>query len=135
MKPIKYYAGEILKDVCTLAKGVVSDNIYAEVRPKASTEVIEDMCVVSLPYRFVDHHVIQTSALRFEIIVKNKQGGIVNVEKLQSMLDAVTNLLPIKTSRFFAHSPYLALRGEDKVGFTIWQVQAELEVDTTDRFE
>lgn len=135
MKPIKYYPAEILEDVIGRVKGTVCDNVFAENRPKASTDMIEEMVVVSLPYQFHDANIVQTSALRFEIIVRNKQNGIANVKRLQEMLDGITDILPIKTDRFFAHDPYLALRGEDNVGFTIWNVQADLTVYTLDRYE
>lgn len=134
MKPIKYYALDILEDVYNRAKGFVTDNVYVENRPKVSTDTLSEMLVVSLPYQFHDANIVQTSVLRFEIIVRNKQNGVTNVKRLQEMLDAITDILPIKTERYFARDPYLALRGEDNVGFTIWCVQAELTVYTLDRF-
>lgn len=148
MKPIRYYPELILQDVYNRVKthdvvGVdgarhqegVSDYVFVENRPKASTETLTEMVVISLPYQFHDANIVQKSALRFELIVRNKQNGIVNVKRLQEMLDGITKILPIKTDRFFAHDPYLALRGEDNVGFTIWNVQAELTVYTLDRYE
>lgn len=135
MKPIQYYPYDILKHVYGLVKESVCDNVYPEERPRASTDKIDEMVIVSIPYIMRNHNVVQTSALRFEIVVRNKQNGVVNVEKLQTLLDKITSILPIKTDRFFINDPYLALRGEDKVGFTVWQVQAKLTVYTLDRYE
>ena len=67
--------------------------------------------------------------------VRNKENGIANVEKLQAMLDIVTEMMPLKEGRFFVSSPTLALRGDDGAGFTIWCVHCNVEINTLDRFD
>lgn len=113
----------------------LTQNVFVENRPMASSEQIQDMIVVSLPYRIYDEGAWQSTSLRFELIVKDRQGGIPRVEKLQSMLDSLTELFPIKGSRFLATRPFVALKGNDGVGWTIWNVQSKLIINTTDRYD
>lgn len=133
MKPIQYYTAEILEDVCGRLRSI-SKNVFPERRPKASPRQMDDLIVIDLPYGFRDENVLQTGLLRVEFIVRDKENGIVNVEKLQSMLDAFTAMLPFATERFRVHTPKLALKGEDGAGFTIWCVHANVVVYTIDRF-
>lgn len=133
MKPLKYYISDILQELVELVTPLTS-NVYVENRPRAASEQIQDMIVVSLPYRIYDEGAYQRTSVRFEIIVKERQGGIAPVDKLQSILDSLTELFPIKGSRFTASTPFLALRGSDGVGWTIWNVQAKMIINTTDRY-
>lgn len=134
MKPIQYYTKELL-ELAYSAMGDVSENVFAEQRPMAIPAQIDDMVVVSIPYGFRNKNVLQTALLRVELIVRNKENGVVNVEKLQDMLDMVTGMMPLKEGRFFISSPTLALRGDDGAGFTIWCVHCNVEVNTLDRYE
>lgn len=113
----------------------VSNNVFVEHRPLSIPRQIDDMVVVSVPYGFRDKNVMQTALLRVELIVRNKENGVVNVEKLQEMLDAVLGMMPLKEGRFFIFSPTLALRGDDGAGFTIWCVHCNVEINTLDRYE
>lgn len=134
MKPIKFYSKEILEEVYNRLS-VVSDNVFVEHRPLAAPKQMNDLVVASIPYGFRDKNVMQTALLRVELVVRNKENGIVNVEKLQSMLDDFLGILPIKTDRLFIFSPTLALRGDDGAGFTIWCVHCNVEINTLDRYE
>lgn len=112
----------------------LTSNVFVENRPRAASEQIEDMIVVSLPYRIYDNNAYQKSSIRFEIIVKERQGGIPRVDKLQEILDGLTSMFPIVRERYSCFDPFLALKGSDGVGWTIWNVQARLRVNTTDRY-
>lgn len=133
MKPLKYYNLDILKELTELV-APLTHNVFVENRPRAASEQIEDMIVVSLPYRIYDEGAYQRTSARFEIIVKERQGGIPRVDKLQEILDSLTELFPIKGSRFTISNPFVALKGSDGVGWTIWNVQAKMIVNTTDRY-
>ena len=132
MKPAQYYLSEILKDIISKVSDI-SDNVYPENRPIVSESLV-DMIVVSFPIQFEDKRVCQDSDIRFEIIVKNRPNNIPNVEKLQEMLNLLVGKFPIVGERYVLSRPFLALKGEDEASFTIWVVQANIRINTTDRF-
>ncbi len=113
----------------------VSENVYVEDRPLAVPHQMDDFVVVSIPYGFRDKNVMQTALLRVELVVRNKENGVVNVEKLHSMSESFMEMLPIKEDRFFIHDPQLALKGGDNAGFTIWCLHCKIEIYTVDRYE
>lgn len=133
MKPQKYYISDVLKELSALVRPLTS-NVFVENRPRAASEQIDDMIVVSLPYRIYNEGAWQHSSVRFEIIVKERQGGIPRVDKLQEILDSLTELFPITGTRFVCTRPFVALKGSDGVGWTIWNVQAKIKINTTDRY-
>lgn len=132
MKPAQYYLSEILKDVIGKVSDI-SENVSPENRPLVS-DSMADMIVVSFPIQFEDKRVCQDSDIRFEIIVKNRPNNIPNVEKLQEMLNLLVGKFPIIGERYVLSRPFLALKGEDGACFTIWVVQANIRINTMDRF-
>ena len=133
MRPAQYYISEILQDVIGKMSSIC-DNVYPENRPLVS-ESLDEMLVVSFPIEFDDNRVCQNSDIRFELIVRNRYNGIPNVEKLQDMLNQLVSMFPIIGERYVLSRPYMALKGEDESGFTIWVVQADIRVNTTDRYD
>lgn len=133
MKKKKYHIGECLETICGMLADV-SENIYPDHRPEAKGKLMNDMVVVSLPVNIADNNVQLDTTIRFELIVKNKATGIANISRLQEMLDALSVKFPIVQDRFSVVSPYVALKGNDGLGFTIWNVQARLIINTTDNY-
>lgn len=133
MKPAQYYLSEILKDVIHKVSDI-SEHVYPENRPLV-TDSLADMIVVSFPIQFEDKRVCQDSDIRFEIIVRNRHNNVPNVEKLQEMLNLLVGKFPIVGERYVLSRPFLALKGEDEAGFTIWVVQANIRINTTDRYD
>lgn len=133
MKPAQYYLSEILKDVIHKVSDI-SEHVYPENRPLVS-DSMADMIVVSFPIQFEDKRVCQDSDIRFEIIVRNRHNNVPNVEKLQEMLNLLVGKFPIVGERYVLSRPFLALKGEDEAGFTIWVVQANIRINTTDRYD
>lgn len=133
MKSIQFYPSDILRDISEKLSPYFQ-HIYPENRPLVS-EPMDEMLVISFPINFDDNHVCQNTDIRFEIIVKNNHNGIPKIEKLQEMLNLLVGQFPIIGERYVAYKPYLALKGEDEAGFTIWAVQAEIRVNTTDRYD
>lgn len=133
MKKKKYHIGECLETICGMLTDV-SGNIYPDHRPEAKGKLMNDMVVVSLPVNIADNNVQLDTTIRFELIVKNKATGIANISRLQEMLDALSVKFPIVQGRFSVVSPYVALKGNDGLGFTIWNVQARLIINTTDNY-
>lgn len=133
MKKKKYHIGECLETICGMLADV-SGNIYPDHRPEAKGKLMNDMVVVSLPVNIADNNVQLDTTIRFELIVKNKATGIANISRLQEMLDALSVKFPIVQDRFSVVSPYVALKGNDGLGFTIWNVQARLIINTTDNY-
>ena len=132
MNPPQYYLSEILRDVIEKISEI-SAHRYPENRPVVA-ESVSDMIVVSFPIKFEDKRVCQDSDIRFEIIVRNRHNNIPNVEKLQEMLNLLVGKFPVIGERYVLSRPFLALKGEDEAGFTIWVVHANIRINTMDRF-
>lgn len=96
---------------------------------------MNDFIVVSLPVSIEDQNSYQKTTLRIELAAKDKANGISDTLKLQSMLDALMAKFPIVERRFSVTSPNLVLKGADGLGFTLWNVQAKLLVNTTDSYK
>lgn len=127
----RYYISDCLQTICGML-GDVSKNVFPDHRPEAKGKQMEDMVVVSLPVTIDDQRVQQSTTIRFELIVRNKATGVANIPKLQEMLDALSAKFPMTTKRYSVFKPYVALKGNDGLGFTIWNVQARLIMFTTD---
>ena len=130
----KYYISEVLEEVCQRLGGI-SEHVFPEHRPAAAGKQVDDFIVVSLPVSIEDQNAYQKTTLRIEIAVRNRSQGVAHTKKLQEMLDGVTGEFPIVTERFSAVRPLLVLKGDDGLGFTIWNIQAKLIVNTTDSYE
>ena len=130
----KYYISEILEDTCDIIKRV-SVHVYPEHRPTATPKQMKDLVVVSIPSSISDKHVCQKSIIRIELIARNLSTGVAYTKRLQEMLNTLVELFPIVRKRFSITSPYLALKGDDGLGFTVWNVQAKLIVNTTDSYK
>ena len=134
MKPLQYHQSSILKEICERVSDI-SKNVYPENRPTVLSEYISDMVVVSFPTKIEDRHVYQTSDIRFEIMAKDRKNGIPDLEKLERMTNSLTAMFPMVAPRYVAQDPYLALKGQDHTGFTIWVLQADIIINTTDRYD
>lgn len=135
MKKIKFYIKDVLEVLCNkLADASVGERTYAEHRPNGIGEQLKSMSVVSLPSEIVDNGAYQSTQVYFQLLSRNRDGGISSTDILQSMLDNLLNLFPIKEGRFTLTSPRIVLNGDDGNGFTVWLVQASLVINTTDRY-
>lgn len=134
MHDTKFYIAEILQSVCECFKGV-SENVFPEHRPAATQEQMEDLIVVSLPVSIDDQNVWQKSRIQIELLARNRANGVSNTNRLQEMLNGVSGKFPIVSDRYSITSPIVALKGDDGLGFTIWNVQAKLVVNTTDSYK
>ena len=127
----KYYLSDCLQSICGMLWDV-SKNVFADHRPEAKGKQMPDMVVVSLPVTIDDKNVQQDTTIRFELIAKNKATGVANIPRLQEMLDTLSAKFPMVRGRYSVISPYVALKGNDGLGFTIWNVQARLIINMTD---
>lgn len=130
----RYYIKEVLEEVCQRLSNI-SGHVFPEHRPSATGEQMNDFIVVSLPVSIEDQNAWQKTTLRIEIAARNRIQGVAHTKKLQEMLDGVTGKFPIVTERFSAVRPLPVLKGDDGLGFTIWNIQARLIVNTTDSYE
>lgn len=129
----KYYISEVLKEVCNRMKPITGA-VFPSHRPSAVNEQMGEMIVVSIPGELDEQNAWQRGYLWIEIMVRNKAKGIADMTKLENMLNAVTETLPIVTDRFSAIRPKLILKGDDGLGFTRWMVRATLIINTTDSY-
>ena len=129
----KFYIGECLQVICGLLTDV-SENVFSDHRPEAKGKQMQDMVVVSLPVTVNDNNVQQDTVIRFELMARNKSTGIANITRLQQMLDTLTAKFPIVSGRYSFVSPTAVLKGNDGLGYTVWNVQARLIINTTDNY-
>ncbi len=129
----KFYIGECLQVICGLLSDV-SENVFPDHRPEAKGKQMQDMVVVSLPVTVNDNNVQQDTVIRFELMARNKSTGIANIIRLQQMLDTLTAKFPIVSGRYSFVSPTVVLKGNDGLGYTVWNVQARLIINTTDNY-
>ena len=129
----KYYIADCLEVICGLLTDV-SGNVFPDHRPEAKGSQMQDMVVVSLPVTIEDMNVQQVTTVRSELIVRNKAEGVADIPRLQEMLDTLASKFPIVNGRYSVTSPYVALKGNDGLGFTVWNVQARLTINTTDNY-
>lgn len=113
----------------------VGDAIYAEHRPIGIGEQLKCFSVVSLPVEIVDNGAYQATIVQFHLFSRNREGGISSTDRLQGMLDRLIDLFPIKEGRFTLTSPKILFKGNDGSGFSMWLVQSNLVINTTDRLE
>lgn len=136
MKQVKFYIKDILQYLCTLLQNnKIGDGVFAEHRPVGIGEQLSNLSVVSLPVEIFDRGAYQSTQIRFDLISRERQGGIAATDELQDMLDKLISLIPIVELRFSITSPKVIFRGDDQNGFTIWVVIANLIINTTDRLE
>lgn len=130
----KFYIGECLQVICGLITDV-SENVFPDHRPEAKGKQMQDFVVVSLPVTINDNNVQQDTVIRFELMVRNKSTGIADITRLQTMLDALTSKFPIVSGRYSVFNPNVVLKGNDGLGYTVWNVQATLIINTTDNYK
>lgn len=134
MKPKKYYIAEILQSLCEKVDDLgICDSVYAEHRPTGHGEQSDRMVVVSITTQIVDNSAYQRAGINIHIIARNRDGGISATDELQAMLDGIMSLFPITERRYTVTSPNLLFKGDDELGFTVWVVNANLVINTTDR--
>lgn len=129
----KYYLSEVLKAICDTLKDV-SKNVYPDHRPNGKGIQSSDLIVVSIPNELKDLNVQQSGTVRFDLAAKNKATGVADITKLQKLLDALAAKFPITEKRFTVTRPRVTLKGDDGLGFTIWSLQADLKINTTDSY-
>ncbi len=136
MRVSRFYISRILEEVCTLFAGISKD-VSAGNRKAASQKQMADFIVVSMPVNVPDSNVLQSTTLRIDLAARNKQNGLENIPRLQTMLDSVISLFPIKANngRFCVTNPVLVLKGDDGLGFSHWLINADLKINQTDSYK
>lgn len=134
MQTLKFHTASALRALYDLAKGVCEE-VYVEERPLATPEQMKEFIVIGLPVGLKNHGPYQTGIARFEIFVRNKAKSQPNVIRLDALLNKLVALFPMENERILMKDPYLALKGQDNVGFSIWNVQCEVLVNTSDRYD
>ena len=130
----KYYIFDMFVPLVDILKQV-SGNVFIQERPSGIPYQMDDFVVVSLPKSIENRGPYQKSYMDIELFRRNRHNGTHDSEKLQSMLDALTGLFPICFDRFSITTPTLKIEGDDGTGFGVWLVQAEVLVNTTDKYK
>lgn len=129
----KHYISKILKDMCKRLSDV-AERVFPEHRPSALSKQTDNMIVVSLPIAIDDQNAWQKTTMRIEIFVRNRSSGISPTRELEQILNAVLEKFPIVSERYSVTNPKIVLKGDDGLGFTVWNIQAKLLVNTTDSY-
>lgn len=130
----RYYLSEILKDVCGRLNNITGA-VFPDHRPAAKNEQMDELIVVSIPSMLEEQNAWQKGVIRIELMVRDRKNGYANIVRLDEILKAVSEKFPIVTPRFSATKPRLIIKGDDGLGFTIWNIQAKLVVNTTDNYQ
>lgn len=124
----------IYRDIVNVMQRV-SGNVYPGHRPEALQDRVDDFIVVSLPNGLDDKSVFQRGVVRIEIFCRNRANGIEDVVRLQDMLFAICREFPMCFERFSLTDPKLMVKGHDGIGFSVWNVQCRIMVNTTDSYD
>lgn len=135
MHEFKIYTTEILKDIQNHIKGVCPD-VFIGNRPTASKIEHKEFMVLNMPYSIRDRGAFQNSYYRIEIYVKSKAQGVPNIARLETISNSLLKLFPMtaKDKRYIASKPYVTLQGSDTIGYTVWNLQGTLMVNTLDSY-
>lgn len=135
MRVTKFYISSILEEITGMLAGI-SDNVFAESRPSAFQDQMQDFIVVSFPSDIPDSNVVQDTTLRIDLAARKEQNGLGKPPKLQRMLDAVTALFPIHPSlRYTVTKPTVVAKGDDGLGFSHWLINADIQINQTDSYK
>lgn len=130
----KLYIADVLKESCNALKVVCKDVVPSK-RPTASNDDLKEFIVVSFNGRWVYNKAYQQTNMTIEVFVRNKSKGVENTSRLQSLCNTIFEMFPIVRERFELLSPNILLRGDDGLGFSVWNIQCECIVNTTDNYK
>lgn len=118
----------VLRKLFDKAKSV-DENVFTSFRPTA-TEPMGSFIVVRLPQGispYADTH--HTAYGQMVCYVKDRQGGVENVPKLDEMIDGVTSLFPFNDELMSCNNPpELMFVKSDGMGFHSAVIQFKLVV-------
>lgn len=134
MHVTKVYTSELLQLLCEGFAEALGVTVYSEHRPLALQELTDEFLVISLPSLVQDQNAFQKTTLRISVYVKNKANGIVNTSRLGEITQSVCDMFPYHSGRYSATKPKLTLQSDDGLGFTVWIIQAKLQINTTDSY-
>lgn len=134
MHVTKVYISELLQILCEGFAEALGATVYSEHRPLALQELADEFLVISLPSLVQDQNAFQKTTLRISVYVKNKANGIVNTSRLNEIAQSVCGMFPYVSGRYSATRPEVALKSDDGLGFTVWIIQANLQINTTDSY-
>ena len=130
-----FYVNDVLKDMASKLKTVCS-NVFPINRPASVGEQMKEFLVVRLSYTMRDRNPYATANFRVEIYVREKETGIANSARMDTLINKVTDLFPMQDEegRYTAHRPYLSISGSDGLGFTGQSLNGKIIINTTDRY-
>lgn len=150
-KAEKYYAASVLEELSGILGGICEEQRSPDGRPIGTVYTSrpsavpnhKEFIVVSLSKSMYSHGPYQNAAVYMDIYVKNGQGGIARVNRLQQLTDSITELGSVVRSRYpedapvkrwYITKPKMVLEGDDNLGFSVWRVRWKLFVNTTDKY-
>ena len=135
MKKLSIRPYDLYRYLADLVKSRVCDVVFVEERPSVVADKMNAFVVVGMPRSLEDFGLWQNSLVRFELYARNRSNGQPSLDVLQSMLDKCVAMFPVNEGAFLLWKPRLVLSGTDNAGFTIWNVQCNARVNTTNRIE
>lgn len=126
----RYKGKEVLEALCNMiTEANISNNVYTRTRPTA-TEKMDEFIVIRLPQGidpYADTHNI--AYVQFNCFARDRQGGIVNENVIESMVEGVTSLMPFDTDLMSCNSTPVILEVKtDGMGFHSVIIQIKIVI-------
>ena len=121
---------EALQSLYGLGK-LISEYVFTGNRPQAAPEQMSDFVVVSIPTRleastYGGGYGVTSGYCNIEIFVRLKKSGLEDVNRMDSMLGDLLDILPYQDETIQLTRPQVMLRGSDGLGFSAVLVRTEL---------
>ena len=124
----RYKRKDVLQALCTKA-ATVCEKVFPNTRPTA-TDKMDKFIVVRLPQGispYADTH--NTATVQMICFVKDKQGGVENVTKEETLIDGIVNLVPFNDSLMSCNdTPTIMFSKSDGLGFHSTVIQFKVVI-------
>lgn len=124
----RYKRKEVLEALYTMAKRV-SNNVFTSSRPMAHDK-LDDFIVIRLPQGitpYADTHNI--SYVQMVCYVRDRKGGVENVNKMETMIDGIVTQLPFGDSLMSNNDTPIVLDAKsDGMGFHSTIIQFKIVI-------
>lgn len=139
METNKDYSVEAMLAMRNLFADLVDDadeEILFGKRKSTSEEQMQKFLLVTAPVRWSDRGAYQKTTLRVNCFVRERANGVLPIDKIGALTNAVMAKFPYKTERFSFINPTLIHNCVgDGLGFGYSTLHIDVKVFTTDRYK
>lgn len=127
MRPRKYSLSDTLRELANLLKSVCPC-VHVESQKGVSYEQEDASIFVDVISNVEDKVVCSDCLVDISLVVKNKDGGMPHLPRLQKMYSQLEDMFPIVGERFVLWNPEIALTGNDDAGNNVWAVRSQMRI-------